>query len=86
MKHHVASRLLVSLIAASACSAHRLPPGTLPPEYEPPIVSQWPGSDRADAGALPAANPQNPADRGALTAPDASPFTRPELSPDAGVR
>jgi hypothetical protein len=49
-------------------------------------VSQWPGPDHADAGALPAGNTQNPADTATLTAPDASLLTRPELSPDAGVR
>ena len=86
MKLRASSVLLVSLIAASACSARRLPPGTLPPEYEPPLVSQWPVPDPADAGALPEGNPRSPADGGTLTAPAASPLTRPELSPDAGVR
>jgi len=86
MKLHRGSSLFIaSLIAASACSARRLPPGTPPPEYEPPIVSQWPEPDHADAGVLPAGNPHDLADGGASIAPRASPPTRPELSPDAGV-
>jgi hypothetical protein len=63
------------LFAFSGCSARRLPPGTPPPEYEPPIVLPWvadAGSDSSDAAA---------------DAPKASSFeSGPELSPDAGVR
>ena len=68
--------LAVGLLALGvhACSAHRLPPGTPPPEYEPPIVTPW-ASDAPDAGA------------GKLgDAADAGVRPGGELSPDASVR
>ena len=42
------------LFALVSCSARRLPPGTPPPEYEPPVVPAWGASSTAappDAGA-----------------------------------
>jgi hypothetical protein len=36
-------------LAFAACSGRRLPSGTPPPEYEPPIVSPWP-AENTDAG------------------------------------
>jgi hypothetical protein len=68
-----------------ACSGQRLPPGTPPPEYEPPVVPAW-SPATPDAGALPepAAEPEPP------MAP-AAPPVGPALSPpgpalDAGAR
>ena len=73
MKLRSAARWLA--LGLCACSARRLPPGTPPPEYEPPQVAPWP-IENADAGA------------GAVLrdagVPDAS--SSPELSSDAGVR
>jgi hypothetical protein len=63
----------------AACSGRRLPPGTPPPEYEPPIVVPW-RPETGDAG--PGQGPE--------LAPDPvkglgrSPST--ELSLDAGPR
>jgi hypothetical protein len=70
-------RLAVLLfgLAFSACSGRRLPPGTPPPEYEPPVVTQW----VADAGAVPP-----DATPGSANSPAA--VLGAELSPDAGVR
>jgi hypothetical protein len=62
------------LLGLSACSARRLPPGTPPPEYEPPVVSAWPPD--AAVGAQPAPD-------AALPSASASGA---DLSPDAGVR
>jgi hypothetical protein len=47
MKHLQAAGLLA--FAVGACSAQRLPLGTLPPEYELPIVAPW-MPDAVDAG------------------------------------
>jgi len=68
------------VVAFTACSARRLPPGTPPPEYEPPVVSPWsPPSD--DAGADPSPPSGNePADAASPPAPES------ELSLDAGPR
>jgi hypothetical protein len=63
------------LLAGLGCSARRLPPGTPPPEYEPPLVTPW----LSDAGAEAAPAPGD-ATRPVETAPGS------ELSPDAGVR
>ena len=70
--------LAVGLItlAFPACSGRRLPPGTPPPEYEPPIVTPWP-AESGDAGtdaAPDSAKPPNP------------PNVESELSLDAGPR
>ena len=40
-------------LSAGGCSARRLPPGTPPPEYEPPVVSPW-TPERVDSGVAPA--------------------------------
>ncbi|HEX3773323.1 MAG TPA: hypothetical protein VHV51_02605 [Polyangiaceae bacterium] len=68
--------LLTLACELAACSARRLPPGTPPPEYEPPIVAPWPASAQPDASAPPSAGASTP--RGAASAA--------ALSPDAGVR
>jgi hypothetical protein len=62
-------------LALSACSGRRLPAGTPPPEYEPPVVTPW----VADAGAA-----ELDATPDAASASAAA--LGPELSPDAGVR
>ena len=61
-------------LAFAACSGRRLPPGTPPPEYEPPIVSPWP-AENTDAGAGAAS------DSGVLGKP---PALDSDLSLDAG--
>ena len=69
------------LAALGACSGRRLPPGTPPPEYEPPQVPPWTGTaESSDAG--PAANGARAAD--STIAVDAGVGT--ELSLDAGSR
>ncbi len=65
------------LVLLGACSGRRLPPGTPPPEYEPPIVTPWPPTpESADAG--PEHEPQPP------RVPDSDGGA--ELSLDAGPR
>ncbi|HTA90125.1 MAG TPA: hypothetical protein VK745_11130 [Polyangiaceae bacterium] len=68
-------RRVISILAlaAGACSAYRLAPGTPPPEYEPPVIAPWAPPSAADAGVS--------ADAGPASAPPG-----PELSQDAGVR
>ena len=68
-----AGGLLASL---AACSGRRLPPGTPPPEYEPPIVTPWTpeGGDAAVPQAAEHAADPATSDAGA------------ELSLDAGQR
>lgn len=66
----------VSLLAVGACSASRLPAGTPPPEYEPPVIAPWAAPSALDAGPSIDASPVS-------AAPAAS---GPELSQDAGVR
>lgn len=73
-------RLLPGLLAGllcllGACSARRLPPGTPPPEYEPPVVAPW-AAESLDAGV------------GLEPGSDAglAPATQSELSLDAGAR
>jgi hypothetical protein len=68
-----AGGLLASL---AACSGRRLPPGTPPPEYEPPIVTPW-TPDSGDAGV-----PQAPEHAAGPAPADAGA----ELSLDAGQR
>jgi hypothetical protein len=63
-------------LAFAACSGRRLPPGTPPPEYEPPIVSPWP-AENTDAGAGAGAA----SDSGVLGSP---PALDSDLSLDAG--
>jgi len=69
-------------LSAQACSGRRLPPGTPPPEYEPPVVTPWTperedagvaAGDAADAGVAGKANTGEPPPSG-------------ELSSDAGLR
>ena len=61
----------------AACSGTRLPKGTPPPEYEPPIVSPW-SAQNADAGS----------DAGTPRTGEApsTPAADPDLSLDAGPR
>ena len=70
---------MVAILSLCACSGRRLPPGTPPPEYEPPAVSSW--TANASAGSPGAAD---------LSGQDNSvepPSTPPaELSLDAGSR
>lgn len=70
---------LISL-AFAACSGRRLPPGTPPPEYEPPQVTPWsPQTNDAGTDAT-APNTIDAANAASLPAAD------PELSLDAGPR
>lgn len=78
MKVALALGLLV--LAFTACSGRRLPPGTPPPEYEPPQVTPWPPQS-ADAGAE--ANALNPREETDSASPA---IGEPELSLDAGPR
>ena len=71
-----AGGLLASLVA---CAGRKLPPGTPPPEYEPPIVAPW-TPDTADAGPPKAVEPASDP----TTLLDAGPGA--ELSLDAGPR
>ena len=68
---------LVALAALTGCSGRRLPPGTPPPEYEPPSVTPWP-LEQPDAAAT-----QGPT-LDASSAPESAPST--QLSQDADVR
>ena len=74
--------LSLSLVALTllGCSGRRLPPGTPPPEYEPPIVPAW-AAESAPAGAR--IEPLEPGQ-----APDAASDggAGPELSLEAGPR
>jgi hypothetical protein len=72
--------VLGAVALASACSGRRLPPGTPPPEYEPPVVPEWSAAP-PDAGAEPPAPaPTDPE----VTPPPPAPAPAPAL--DAGVR
>jgi hypothetical protein len=81
VKLTIALAASITALAFAACSGRRLPPGTPPPEYEPPIVTPWPlgtpdaghDGDERSAGGAPAAE---------------MPHTgvEPELSLDAGPR
>jgi len=67
---------LLSVLELAACGSRRLPPGTPPPEYEPPVVPAW-APEASDAGAvLPEGEPVSASDAGSAT----------ELSLDAGPR
>jgi len=71
-----ASGVIAALVA---CSGQRLPPGTPPPEYEPPIVPPW-TPEQGGAG-----QPDPNEHASVLTnPPDAG--VAPELSLDAGSR
>lgn len=72
--------LAISLIAAafSACAGRHLPPGTPPPEYEPPLVPAW-SPEGNDGGTE--ASPPNVGDR---SDPAVPPGSESELSLDAG--
>jgi hypothetical protein len=74
--------LAFALIASVfvACAGRRLPPGTPPPEYEPPQIEPWSPETR-DGGAESSAPFAN-------DAADAAPLrgAEPELSLDAGPR
>ena len=78
MKPALAAAVGLITLAFAACSARRLPPGTPPPESEPPTVTPWP-AESADAGA-----DADPA-KGNADAPSL-PAAEPELSLDAGPR
>ena len=69
--------LAFSVSALVGCSSRRLPPGTPPPEYEPPSVTPWP-VESADAAAPTA---PAPATSGAPESAQGA-----QLSQDAGVR
>ncbi len=73
---------VVACLGWVACSAQRLPAGTPPPEYEPPVISPW-LADGSDAGKQSAPAPSNAVSAEPL--PAKSPAAA-ELSPDAGVR
>lgn len=66
--------------AIAACTGRRLPPGTPPPEYEPPIVPAW-AQERAEPspskGAGNEADAAIPPDGG--SAAELSPGSRPEV-------
>jgi hypothetical protein len=68
---------LITLVLAG-CSGRRLPPGTPPPEYEPPQVTPW-SPESSDAGAD--ATAPDALDGAAEPRPSAA---EPELSLDAG--
>jgi len=71
------TRALLSIaLTFVACSGRRLPPGTPPPEYEPPQVAPW-SAEIPDAGGAAAPEVEESA---------APPTTAPELSLDAGPR
>jgi hypothetical protein len=71
-------RLVALVLSLVACSSSRLPPGTLPPEYEPPRLAPWNAAVETDAGV---------AGSGAVTdAGLGKASAGPLLSPDAGVR
>ncbi len=75
----VALLAALSTLAVDGCSGRRLPPGTPPPEYEPPVVTPW-APESLDAGA-------DSAPPTASEAPNAhSADTGPDLSLDAGPR
>ncbi|HYQ03589.1 MAG TPA: hypothetical protein VER96_33180 [Polyangiaceae bacterium] len=78
MKIALALGLIVATFAA--CSGRRLPPGTPPPEYEPPQVIPW-SPEGNDAG-----TDASPPGTGEHTDAAASPAAESELSLDAGPR
>jgi hypothetical protein len=67
-------------LAFAACSGRRLPPGTPPPEYEPPTIAPW-SAESADAGG----DAREPEAHDRLEPPSPLP-AEPELSLDAGPR
>jgi len=69
----------MGLFCIGACSGRRLPPGTPPPEYEPPLVAPW-SADAPDAGAPVQEQSVDDASAGGASLPPS------ELSLDAGVR
>jgi hypothetical protein len=78
MRLALALGLLVAGFAA--CAGRRLPPGTPPPEYEPPVVTPWspPGNDAGTDASPPTSSER--ADAASPGAPES------ELSLDAGPR
>jgi len=74
-------------LSFSGCSGRRLPPGTPPPEYEPPTVTPWPVAN-ADAGSDANAPQGDPKPPGAAADQEGPrPLApEPELSLDAGAR
>ncbi len=65
----------------AACAGRRLPPGTPPPEYEPPLVTPWaPERANVDAG------PMSASEHVAAPANSAHAASDTELSLDAGPR
>ena len=76
-------RIRLYLLAAlvSACTGRRLlPPGTPPPEYEPPVVPAW-SSEKTEASVPAARSDERDAGMSADGAPelDLSPGSRPEV-------
>ncbi len=55
---------------ALGCGPKRIPPGTPPPEYEPPVVTPWPppGASVAPAGTEPETQPPAEPDAGSVDA------------------
>ena len=82
LKRAVKLALALALIASAfaGCSGSRLPPGTPPPEYEPPQIAPW-SPESSDAGTDSSPPPADGA-AGATSPPAAAP----ELSLDAGPR
>ena len=80
MKLTLAFALGLIVAAFAACASRSLPPGTPPPEYEPPVVTPWspPGNDAGTD-----ASPTSASESTDAISP-APP--EPELSLDAGPR
>jgi hypothetical protein len=72
----------LAALVVCACSARRLPAGTPPPEYEPPVVTPWSAGD-ADAGAIVDGGHTGLENDASVARKAAS---APALSLDAGVR
>ena len=72
---------LALLAALTACAGRRLPPGTPPPEYEPPVVTPW-TPDTNDAGTADVTAPGAP---NGADVPSSAPAES-DLSLDAGAR
>jgi hypothetical protein len=66
-------------VLMAGCSGRRLPPGTPPPEYEPPVVTPW----SPDAGEV---EPSQPAEHASASTNSTNPALGAELSLDAGSR
>ncbi|HKO49711.1 MAG TPA: hypothetical protein VJV79_18405 [Polyangiaceae bacterium] len=67
-------------LAVAACSGRRLPAGTPPPEYEPPLVTPWQPENASAGSEAEAGSVSEGVDGGSPAA------VEPELSLDAGPR